>query len=624
MKFREINTYKNLDNDTYVEHINRRLEYFHHYWNFLFQGNSGGLFITDEKFESHRSLFHKINIQLLENPNKYRNPLTTLFIGHPYFKQDNVILRKSTATNNRIQNFSTHFRSLSLSQVKAELKNVEKAILRRDYAKRILAHLVKLLHQNKPLNNKAKTDLKFLINATIIELYYFGYSRNILRKIPDIILFPHEHKFDFPFDKSRLDFKNEEEHKQYVENELIQLNLNKQISGLLNLINRPQKKGFYIFKIEGVEFKNKEPVKIWNTTFYNPEVKLMLNHTKLSGDWKDYVIEMETYFDDYVKDSKKEIKVSTCNAIIEVEYHRLFWDHSSIGLESAYNSVTKALNVLKKLNKSFNGNDSQTGNISRFNYIITDENKNYLSRPTLIWESTIFEISPEQQYQFGINIELINKLDHGNDFHNKLINIYFSICRFRIESHLFNFKDSWTVISEALFPNDIDGFIGFCKKSFRHRLKKNFLVDVKCFLSSSLRSGFPFGPENYVLSNEALKDLDLYILLLTPIKAKRFRSKYPELKNHLQFDFLDDIINELDFFINNEQQFLGKIEGWIEKTIYQIYAERNLETHNNIQTNLSLIKLKESFLYIANTVLLVCMEFCNKRTKSMDDIERKL
>ena len=48
--------------------INKRLEYFHNYWSFLFQKNSSLSFITNEKFESHRTLLKKLEYQVEYNP----------------------------------------------------------------------------------------------------------------------------------------------------------------------------------------------------------------------------------------------------------------------------------------------------------------------------------------------------------------------------------------------------------------------------------------------------------------------------------------------------------------------------------------------------------------------------
>ena len=76
----------------------------------------------------------------------------------------------------------------------------------------------------------------------------------------------------------------------------------------------------------------------------------------------------------------------------------------------------------------------------------------------------------------------------------------------------------------------------------------------------------------------------------------------------------------LNYFQNNKKEYLDSIDRWIEQIIIEVYAERNLETHNNISSDLSLIKLKDSFLYISQIILNVSMEFCKNKPNSIDDV----
>jgi len=108
MRFVKINHYVNPDN-TSAKFANQRIEYFHHYWSFLFQKKSRNILITDEKFESHPSLFHKIDIQLKNNSNHYAQQLNNLLVDHSYFSSTNIIIRKSPSSKNKIQNFITFF-----------------------------------------------------------------------------------------------------------------------------------------------------------------------------------------------------------------------------------------------------------------------------------------------------------------------------------------------------------------------------------------------------------------------------------------------------------------------------------------------------------------------------------
>ena len=68
--------------------------------------------------------------------------------------------------------------------------------------------------------------------------------------------------------------------------------------------------------------------------------------------------------------------------------------------------------------------------------------------------------------------------------------------------------------------------------------------------------------------------------------------------------------------MNKPEKFKRKIEDWIENTIWSAYAERNLESHNNIITDYSLIKLKDEFLYIGKMFLLSELRELEKQKKT--------
>jgi hypothetical protein len=641
MRFRRIDEYKNLDNNSSIPNVNQRLEYFHHYWNFLFQKNTESLFIYEEKFESHRSLINKINIQLDKNGEKYANTFNLYFITHPYFSSNNIILKKSSATNQRIQNvinvFNTNFYNIRgtitnnkctnySAFFKSEIKKIESTIISGDYTEKIIKNLITILHQNKPLNHQTKNDLKFLINATIIELYFFGYNLEHIKSIPNIILHPKLKKNSFPFNKKLSDFNNAKEYESYVEEEMKLLNLNKQIKSLLNLIKPPLKKGHYVFKIDGINLQVNEPIKIWNTTFYNPLLKLELNYSELNNDWESYVRDIEMYFDDYVKEEEKQNKQSTCNAIIETTYRPLYWNYSDKSLLDAYIDVCNALAVLKNLRHTFTGNGSNFGTVSHSNYILTDGNLKYIAAIDFQEKfNPPFEIKQEQEQSFKKIHSAINKINLDNKFQNNLANIYSNLNRLKFDDMAFNFKDYWTIFFESLFPNNPKDLISFIQKCYKHKLKKDFFVNCKCFLSSSLKSSFPFdGLQDYSLDEKTLKQLDLYIPLFKRIKATRFEKRFLSLKNHLQFVFLIDMLEELSTFKTHPESIFSKLFSWIEKTIYEVYSERNLETHNNISNDLSIIKLKEDFIHMTSTALQVSLSLCNKRTNSVEDILIKL
>ena len=187
MKFIEITKYPNLNDTLSSNYIIQKLEYFHHYWNFLFQNNSRVLLINNEKFESHRTLLHKLNIQLSENPGRYSYAFYLYFHNHPFFQDSNILIKKSRTLNRLIQDLKSYFQTeffTSNGKIKPDEKNcrkhlpiikkklgaIEKKIISKSYSYNIIKKLTTLINKNVPLDNKTKNDIKFLISSIIIEL----------------------------------------------------------------------------------------------------------------------------------------------------------------------------------------------------------------------------------------------------------------------------------------------------------------------------------------------------------------------------------------------------------------------------------------------------------------------
>jgi len=62
----------------------------------------------------------------------------------------------------------------------------------------------------------------------------------------------------------------------------------------------------------------------------------------------------------------------------------------------------------------------------------------------------------------------------------------------------------------------------------------------------------------------------------------------------------------------------------MKNIVWEVYAERNLETHNDIMTDISLIKLRGSYISIANTMIQVIYRNLNRKTSSIAEIESKI
>ncbi len=79
---------------------------------------------------------------------------------------------------------------------------------------------------------------------------------------------------------------------------------------------------------------------------------------------------------------------------------------------------------------------------------------------------------------------------------------------------------------------------------------------------------------------------------------------------------VNEILVKLDEGQIIQEEFKKKIEEWLENTILSAYAERNLESHNSIVTDYSLINLKDEFKYIGGIFLLSELKGLKKSQKT--------
>jgi hypothetical protein len=593
MKFRKIQYGSNETNMVNVN-ISKRVEYFLHYWNFLFQKNSGLLFIHYEKIESHRSLIHKIELQINENKSKYAKRIESLVIVHPYFQEDNLIIRNSPKAKSELMNFKNNFITNKTNQsiIKAEFEKIKKNVLR-NYLNRLLKAVITQLVTDKPIDKTFKKDIQFLINAVVVELYHHGFSIDYIRKIADVIVFPKEHRNQFPYDKAFHNFENVELYKSYKEQTLKKINLHEQIVCIKNFVDNkkyPKQKGFCVFKIDDFDFQLKESIEIWGVTFYSPQRTRKVK-TKIPENEN-----IEIDFNHLVFPKQNNLTNSTCNAIIKVDYRIFDWNNPVIAINQVVRNVDKALQVLKRLKLDFvNGESAISGKLSTKNCIFTDYEYNYRQFVIIQFDNDSFQI---KEYQKSVFKAVLNdiKLYQKNQ---KLMDICAYLCQAKTDEFNFNFKDYWTVLAEANFPNNHNEFIKNCKTIFRNELPDRLFMDTKVFLNNSFRHI----DSEYSLKRNILKKIGLNIPENKSFTAEKFKLNYGKLKKHIEFEFFDDILAELDECQNKPEKFKEKIDKWLDNTIWSAYAERNLESHNNIVTDYSLIKLKDEFLYIGGIFL---------------------
>ncbi|MFA5328171.1 MAG: hypothetical protein WC384_10305 [Prolixibacteraceae bacterium] len=613
MQFRPISNYIDSNTEEPVVYINRRLEYFHHYWNFLFKKNAGFLLLTHEKFESHRSLLDKVRLQAEVNHKECKHPLKRILFDHEYFKNDNILLRDDFHALNKINDFLLAFEQLAKDcrpkendkekSINAQTKiigfidDIKSSVLKNEYERIVINTLSKVLNINEPITPRVKKDLQFLINAAIVELFHFGYSSDYIKNIPEIIIFPKEIKGT---EKTNLDQK---------------------IESLLDLLKPQKLNGFYIFKIDNIDLQE-APITIWDVTFYNPEKERRIVCER-TDEWKKKIEDYEIFQTENDDNQINQNQASTCNAIVKIEYRPLFSRKPDNSLFTALARVEKSLDAFNMLNRNYIDNLQIKGAIKYSKYLLLSEGYSCIAIPPFIERLTQepFKLTSSQNSTLKKNLSYINKLNPEIDFQKKLIDIYAYQCKANLDLYRFNFKDYWTVCCEAIFPNDTNGFIAFCKKCLRSRAQSALFLDTRDFLENTLTIDiFP----GYHLNQEAMENIGIKSVKVgESYNTKEFENKYKQISDYLVFEFIQDIIDELDK-LKRGNEYFEKLDKWLEKTIWEVYSERNLEVHNNIQTDLSLTKLRDLFLFIISIVYQTLMWNCDGHTNSIDEVIKRI
>jgi hypothetical protein len=502
---------------------------------------------------------------------------------------------------------------------------IEKLILGRkplNYFTKILRQLIRILHENRPLSVAKKEDLRFLVNATILELYYSGYSINYIKKIPDIVLFPNSYKEDFPFDKEYGDFNNVQRYNEFRNQALGHLTLKKQLASLLNLVKRPKRKGYFVLRIDNFDFQEQKPLNIWDVVFYNPQLSLKVKY----GDKKElneYVECIERYFEQYVEGENKEKLKSNCNAVVATEYRPQYFNYVDPSIFKAIEKVNYSLSVLKNLKHLHVGGHSFSTAVNLKTVIVTDKNLSYRGAPWIIHDyddDKAFSIDTRAETSVANHLKWAHKLDPGHEFHKKIIDIYVAVNRYRQNPFAFSFRDFWITVCDPLFPNKPDDFIKFCYKCVELYLLDQHLTNVKIFLRDAVRQD-PFSRDSYTLRKSKMKSFGLEVFLYKPVKARTFSKQYMNISKDLKFDFLTDIIDELDRFVNNTNVYLEQVKARLTTILYEVYAERNLEVHNNLSTDMSMVKLREFCISLAIILRLVISQKITSRTRTINDLK---
>ncbi len=107
------------------------------------------------------------------------------------------------------------------------------------------------------------------------------------------------------------------------------------------------------------------------------------------------------------------------------------------------------------------------------------------------------------------------------------------------------------------------------------------------------------------------------LLFITNEKFESHRTLLKKLEDQVEYNPYNGI-KRIEAIINHS--YFDKVNSWIEAIIYEVYAERNLETHNSISSDISSIKLKDTFLFIGSVLYQVLINNCTNNTTNIEDV----
>lgn len=624
--FARINNFKK--NGEVLVHVNRRFEYFHHYWHLLtynFKDNEyynfspNYLFFEDTRFESHRSLFKKINLQLQNDEWSFVKNNSLLFLTHPAFRSDNIVIRSKDNLVNKVTSLFPLIRTLTKNNcnnnitrgpIIQDFKKLENQLFHRyPYEKRLVKLLSNIMTNNKPITQKDKEDIRFLVNAFIVELFDYGYKEKFIARVPDIILL--RSNLDDPlFDKKRSDFNERKDYDEYVQQEMKSMTSTTIIEGLERLLNISKNKGYAIFKVDGINITKQ--YNIFDVEFYNPSL-----NTKVQAS-----SEMFKNLEFFQEKNDKGIN-SLCNAICKVEF---ILPEDKMGNQIVANVHKKAKaaasvlsNILNKYSDKTLGNHDASPRIDKFFLVHEDfspasvsyKRANFFSKTQFLSET--YEDYAEKELEF-YNIPTYNsKLGHS------LIDLIHQQKELENKPENFSFKNLW-IAWEGLAKKE--RIKSLAKASFRIFLNGAFIPKTKFLLQNNLHNWNSLFSLNdyYLLNEQQIESIGLKIDPLSKITAKGFQKRYKDILNYIDCEMLNDVLCAIDLFKLQKAQYFVKVDDWISRTIDEVYLERNLEVHDNIETEFSKFKLKGDFIAISNITINQIINNYNSRNK--DDIQK--
>lgn len=596
-----------------------KIEYFWHYWDFLFTENRSLILVNEPKFTSQVSLIIKIEKHLEWNNGFNIKKLNKYFNQHIYFNQKNLILRTNKELQDKIKqlksditaNIEGDFRRLYFLNKFRELR--KEFFQLEDFSSVLVSKLSRIIFHNSDLKNQSKEDLKFLCNSIIDILVLRGYPMTYIKGVLSNIVFNFGNKYKFNYDKKYKDFNTVEEWNQYVSDEYKLLSLKDRLEYLRYSLIKPKSKGYYIFEVKGVNFESK-PIEIFGTKYYNPKRDKFLKYfdTKKCNNIEtnySYFTKQELFYTENEIFNELETKESNCNLIVPIYYFTEdmgYFSHYEMPAKSfieAFGRAEVSILEFKKYFKSFSVDHFSDDSLSLIKIsercILTDINFNYHTASNeKLTDQITFKTDDIRLKMVNERLKYKNKIKSQNTFFEHLANSNALISSYQIEKHKFSFKSLWIECFEPYFK-DIDEIIFYLKKSIR--LRTNLFSGYRIILSNSLRFSMGIGNQSYSLEKEFMNKLGIGDLGIGEIiDGSKLKACFESLPND---SLLEEMKAEMREFVSDELVFFKKIDNWISEIVRVAYDERNIEVHYNLINYYNDVSIKKDILFLASCII---------------------
>lgn len=571
MKFKKLNY---IDDTTSLVSIyaSKRVEYFFHYWEFIF--NYGTVSFDPFYLKSHRTIIDKVKLQINGNYKYARKFIKYFFVDDINFNNKNLIIKKTSKTKvrralNEIKKLAKYnqyaWDRIKPQKIQTQLNTIQ-VWLDTIYPSLISENLIELLERNSELNQNDKDCIKQLTNYFIIELFNKGFDSKYIKEIPDALSDYNK----FPFEKSFSDFQDKETYDNYKKTEWSKLTLKNQIEGIIRLIQRQSRSRFVIYRVYDVNWRL-QPLRVLDVEFYNPNTGC---NPKIQHRIPFKIFEETFTFKP--EDYKDSSQCNACVNIVGIHEEQMYF--------KGFSKVRQALSII---NRELELN----GKVYYKNAFITNDNFDQICGSTDALNSGLKAIDEIDLFNQE-NLDYINRLNIEFEDDKAVLNLLSKVSEVLTDRDFYSPEKIWMIL-EATFGGELE--IGnLFKDILKIYLKNNYLILWKSILSDSLNPEFIFSQPVLFYEFSVYEANNLGINMNhSDYGIRKFKNNVNSLKLKTELPFIVEIAEKIDLFLTNKVAFYKTVNNYIDYILKELYAQRNLTVHSNMSDQLFLLKQKE-------------------------------